>query len=634
MMRRWLGAALAAGLAVSQAFGAAAPATPSQLYEARCSHCHQGDVPRAPHLVTFQIMGAAPIYAALTEGTMREHVQDLSDAERRALANHLGGATRTAVPVKRCGPTVAQAPPSPPSLKGWGLNMENTRFVPAAVAGLDAAEVPRLAVKWVFAYPGASRARSQPSVWGSVVYVGSQDGTVYALDLDSGCAHWTFKADVEVRSAITADESGKRLFFGDIRGTLYAVDSADGGFIWRTQVDKHADVTLTGSPRYHQGRVYAPLSSKEWASAADPGYPCCTFRGGVTAVDAADGRILWTARSIAEEPVPVGRNATGLQRFAPAGAPIWNSPTLDPRRGWLYVGTGESYTSPAADTSDAVLAFDLESGRLAWSHQALAGDAWNMACFIGGGENCPEENGPDLDIGAPPMLVRLDDGKEILVAGQKSGHVFALDPDAGGKRLWTTRIGRGGFAGGVHWGMAAGEGRIYAPNADTVFTGLEQGEAKPGLFALDPANGEVLWYARAPDACAAEDRPACDPGFSAAVTAMPGVVFAGAFDGHLRAYRAADGKLLWDFDTNRPFTTVSGEQGHGGSIEADGPVVAEGHVLVNSGYLFGDRMAGNLLFAFAPKVNARSEENPRSEGILPSNSAQRPRKARFPDRDY
>ena len=225
--------------------------------------------------------------------------------------------------------------------------MENTRFVPAAVAGLDAADVPRLAVKWVFAYPGASRARSQPSVWGGVVYVGSQDGTVYALDLDSGCAHWTFKADVEVRSAITADESGKRLFFGDIRGTLYAVDSADGGFIWRTQVDKHPDVTLTGSPRYHQGRVYAPLSSKEWASAADPGYPCCTFRGGVTAVDASDGRILWTARSIAEEPVPVGRNATGLQRFAPAGAPIWNSPTLDPRRGWLYAGTGESYTSPA-----------------------------------------------------------------------------------------------------------------------------------------------------------------------------------------------------------------------------------------------------------------------------------------------
>ena len=591
----------AAPLALSPALRAAEPATPAQLYEARCAHCHQGDVPRAPHLVTFQIMGAAPIYAAITEGTMREHVQGLSDAERRALADHLGGATQPSVPVKRCGAALSPAPPSPPPTKGWGFDPENTRFVPAAVAGLDPADVPNLAVKWVFAYPGASRARSQPSVWGGMVYVGSQDGTVYALDLGSGCAHWTFKADVEVRSAITADESGKRLFFGDIRGALYAVDAANGGLIWQAQVDEHPDVTLTGSPRYHQGKVYAPLSSKEWASAADPGYPCCTFRGGVTAVDASDGRVLWTARSIAEEPVPVGRNASGAARFAPAGAPVWNSPTIDARRERLYVGTGESYTSPAADTSDAVLAFDLQSGGLAWHHQALARDAWNMACFIGGGENCPEENGPDFDIGAPPMLVRLHDGKEILVAGQKSGHVFALDPDAGGKRLWTTRIGRGGFAGGVHWGMAAGEGRIYAPNADTVFTGLEQGEATPGLFALNPANGEVLWYAPAPDVCAAEDRPACDPGYSAAVTAMPGVVFAGAFDGHLRAYRAADGELLWDFNTNRPFVTVSGEEGHGGSIDADGPVVADGHVLVNSGYLFGDRMAGNLLFAFAPE---------------------------------
>ena len=599
-MRGLLGAAALAALALSPTLRATEPASPAALFEARCNHCHQGTVPRAPHLVTFQIMGAEPIYAAITDGTMREHVEDLSDGERRALADYLGGATQSAVPVKRCSGPLDPMPPGPPRLNGWGFNLENTRFVPAAVAGLDAADVPRLAVKWVFAYPGASRARSQPSVHGGVVYVGSQDGTVYALDLDSGCARWTFKADVEVRSAITADESGRRLFFGDIRGELYAVDSAGGALIWRTRVEQHPEVTLTGSPRYHQGRVYAPLSSKEWASAADPGYPCCTFRGGVTTVDASDGRILWTAHSIAEAPMPVGRNPTGAQRFAPAGAPIWNSPTLDPRRGRLYAGTGEAYTSPAADTSDAVLAFDLESGRLAWSHQALARDAWNMACFIGGGENCPEENGPDLDIGAPPMLVRLNDGKEVLVAGQKSGHVFALDPDAGGKRLWKTRIGRGGFAGGVHWGMAAGEGRIYAPNADTVFTGLEQGVAKPGLFALDPASGEILWHAPAPDVCAAEDRPACDPGFSAAVTAMPGVVFAGAFDGHLRAYRATDGKLLWDFDTNHPFVTISGEEGHGGSIEADGPVVAEGHVLVNSGYLFGDRMAGNLLFAFAP----------------------------------
>lgn len=584
----------------------ASPATPAgiddpqALFDARCSHCHQGTVPRAPHLVTFQLIGSDAIYASITEGTMREHAKGLGEAQRRALANHLGGAAPATVPVKMCAAPMPPRTAGQPRSQGWGLNLENTRFIPAAIAKLAAAEVPKLAVKWVFAYPGASRARSQPSVHDGVVYVGSQSGAVHALDLASGCAYWTFKADAEVRSAVSPDESGQRLFFGDIRGHLYALRAKDGPLVWRTLVHDHPDVTLTGSPRYHEGRIYAPLSSKEWASAADPAYSCCTFRGGVVAVNAKDGRILWTSYAIPEAPQPVGKNSSGQTRFAPAGAPIWNSPTLDAKRQRLYSGTGESYTSPAVATSDAVLAFDMQTGALAWWHQSLAGDAWNMACFIGGGENCPEENGPDLDIGAPPMLMRLQDGREILVAGQKSGHVFALDPDDNGKLLWKVRLGRGGFAGGVHWGMAAGEGRIYAPIADTEFTGEEQGEPRPGLFALDPATGKVLWHTPAPDACSPEDRPACDPGLSAAVTAIPGLVFAGAFDGHLRAYAANDGRILWDFDTNRPFQTVSGEQGQGGSIEADGPVIAEGHVLVNSGYLFGGRMPGNLLFAFAP----------------------------------
>ncbi len=545
-------------------------------------------------------MGRGAIYASITTGLMQEHATTLSDVERHALADHLGGASRAASPVKMCTTRMPSERTSGPRLKDWGLNLENTRFVPAAVAELTPAQVPTLEVKWVFAYPGATRARSQPSVHDGVVYVGSQDGRVYALDLQSGCAYWSYQADTEVRSAVSLDDVGARLFFGDIRGNLYAVRSADGALLWRTLVHDHPDITLTGSPRYHTGRVYAPLSSKEWASAADPAYPCCTFRGGIVAVNAEDGRVLWTSHSIVAAPTPVGRNSSGLMRFAPAGAPIWNSPTLDVQRQRLYAGTGEAYTSPAAPTSDAILAFDMQSGALAWGRQSLAGDAWNMACFIGGGENCPAENGPDLDIGAPPMLVELDDGRQILVAGQKSGQVFALDPDADGRVLWRVRIGRGGFAGGVHWGMAAGEGRIYAPIADTEFTGQEQGKAKPGLFALDPATGKTLWHASAPDVCAPKDRPACDPGFSAAVTAMPGVVFAGAFDGHLRAYAAANGQLLWDFDTNREFITLSGEPGHGGAIEADGPVVVDGHVLVNSGYLFGGRMPGNLLFAFAP----------------------------------
>jgi len=581
-----------------------AAADPRALYQNRCAQCHEGGFPKAPHSVTFQMLGRNAIYAALTEGLMREHAAGLSDAEIQSLASHLGGSAVAAVPLKTCDEPWLPAEGLPTRIPhGWGMTPEGTRFIDADIARLDKADVPRLELKWAFAYPGATRARSQPAYYNGAVLMGSQDGTVYALDLQTGCAHWTFKAAVEVRNAISiaAASAGQpaRAFFGDLQGNVYALEANTGRLIWQNRANDHPHVTLTGAPRLHEDRLYVPLSSSEWAAAADPAYPCCTFRGGVVAMDTGSGEILWTAYSIPESPEPTGEtNAAGATRYHPSGAPIWNNPTVDVKRNRFYVGTGEAYTSPAADTSDSVLAFDLDSGELVWSFQATAGDAWNMACFIGGGTNCPEEDGPDVDFGASPMLITLPDGRDLVIAGQKLGVVYALNPDDG-SLVWQNKVGRGGFAGGIHWGMAASPERIYAPNADTVFSGRFKGERKPGLFALAPATGEILWFTPAPDVCAPEDKPACDPGLSAAVTAIPGVVFAGAFDGHLRAYDGATGEVLWDFDTNRAFETVSGDTAHGGSIEADGPVIVDGHVLVNSGYLFGDRMPGNVLLAFA-----------------------------------
>ncbi|MDH3644120.1 MAG: PQQ-binding-like beta-propeller repeat protein [Gammaproteobacteria bacterium] len=574
------------------------------VYLERCAQCHDQAFPKAPHRVTFQVIGREAIYAAITDGLMREHAADLSDEARHLLADHLGGSARPSVPPKVCADmATSEASIEGYPLQGWGLTLEGTRFVDAATAGVSKADAKNLKLKWAFAYPGATRARSQPSYYAGSILVGSQNGTVYALDLESGCMRWHFKAAAEVRNAISirtaVDGASALAFFGDIKGMVYAIDAADGTLVWQTQAGDHPAVTLTGSPRLYNNRLYVPLSSSEWASAADPAYACCTFRGAVVAMNAETGAIDWTTYSIPEAPAPTGElNAQGAQRFHPAGAPIWNSPTIDVQRGLLYVGTGEAYTSPAADTSDSVLAIDLETGELVWSFQATAGDAWNMACFIGGGTNCPAEDGPDLDIGAPPMLTTLSDGRDVIVVGQKSGSVYGLDPNADGKLIWHNKVGRGGFAGGIHWGMAASNDAVFAPNADTIFSGRFTGERKPGLFALDPSSGETLWFTAAPDVCAEADKPACDPGLSAAVTATPEVVFAGAFDGHLRAYDAANGEILWDYDTNRSFDTVSGEAAHGGSIESDGPVVVGGHVLVNSGYLFGDRMAGNVLLAF------------------------------------
>jgi len=575
-----------------------APFDPQAQFDSRCAHCHDGSVAKAPHQIKFQIIGRNAVAKTLHTGLMKIHAEGLTTDEIDALADHLGGAVAASVPVARC--EASEIPGALPELDGWSLNAEGTRYIPPDIAELAAAEVAGLALDWVFAYPGATRARSQPVPYGDALLVGSQGGAVYALDIDTGCAFWQFEADNEVRSALAIGKDGERAYFGDISGNLYAIDPKSGKQVWRTRVDSHADVTITGSPRLHQQTVYVPLSSSEWGSAADPGYPCCTFRGGVAAFDVATGDKRWTTYSIPKAPSPTGeRNELGAALHHPAGAPIWNTPTLDIERNQLYVGTGEAYTSPAADTSDSVLAIDLTSGKLNWHYQSIAGDAWNMACFIGGGANCPEEDGPDLDIGAPPMLLGNGD-QAMVVAGQKSGDVFALDPDSG-KLIWRNKVGRGGFAGGVHWGMATDGKQLYVPNADTVFTGRFTGERKPGLFALDPADGSVRWFTPAPDVCAEETRPACDPGLSAAVTAIDGVVFAGAFDGHLRAYDTATGNVLWDFDTNREFASVSGETASGGSIEADGPVVYRGRVMVNSGYLFGDRMAGNALLVFRPQ---------------------------------
>ena len=583
---------------------------PADIYHAICARCHEGGVPKAPHSVEFQMLGPQAILNALQSGVMKTQGASLSDHERRALAEYLGGAalpSPTSLRLKRCDAAHSKFDVAdPPPLAGWAMTLTGSRFVDARTADLDARDVPRLKLKWAFAFPGATRARSQPTEGGGALYVGSQDGTVYALDLGTGCVRWTFKAAAEVRVSPTLEpwrrgnrDAHPKLWFGDFGGNAYALDARSGALVWKRRVDSHPMLTITGSPRYYDGRLYVPMSSNEWASAADPSYPCCTFRGGVAALDATDGHVVWRSYTIPEEPRSNGmRNSAGAPRYAPAGVPVWNSPTIDVKRKRLYVGTGEGYTSPAAAQSDSVIAFDLETGRMIWWYQSIKHDAWNMACFIGGGPNCPRENGPDLDIGAPPVLHRLADGKDVLLVGEKSADVFALNPDDG-KLIWRVKYGRGGFAGGVHWGMAAAPSVLYAPSADTTFLGTERGVPKPGLFALNPETGAIKWFAKAPDVCKPETKPACDPGFSPPPTAIPGVVFQPSFDGWLRAYRESDGAMIWSFDTTRQFDTVSGVKAHGGSIESAGAIVVDGNVAVNSGYLFGGRMGGNVLLVFS-----------------------------------
>jgi polyvinyl alcohol dehydrogenase (cytochrome) len=584
------------------------------IYKQHCQMCHEGQIPKAPHKMFLQMLSGPTIVTALNEGLMQGQAAALTQDQRKEVAEYLSAAPLSAArdpkPAPSCKANAARFDLSKPPLKaGWGY--DNSRFVPAASAGLDAAGASKLRLKWAFAYPNALRARSQPHIAYGAIFVGSQDGTVYALDLKSGCVRWRFKASAEVRTAVVPYEAEvaqgarvqtPRVYFGDVLANLYSVEALTGKLRWRQKLDDHANATMTGTPTYRDGVLYAPVSSLEVTSAADPKYACCTFRGSVVALDAWSGERRWKSYTITEEPRPAATAANGTRVIAPSGAPVWNSPMVDVKRGVLYVGTGENYSSPADDRSDALLAFRLTDGKLLWSNQRFTGDAWNVGCMMKDNPNCPKENGPDVDFGAGTILITLPDGRDLLLAGQKNGFVFALDPDHAGALVWSARPGRGGTQGGVHFGMAAGEGRVYVPVSDMrdAHDGRPVvGPTQAGLHALDPATGKILWSTLADDRCG--DRKFCDAGISAAATAIPGVVFAGHMDGRFRAYDSTHGKVLFEFNADRAIATVSGARAHGGSFGGGGPAVRDGYVVVNSGYGLYFHMPGNVLLVFSAR---------------------------------
>ncbi len=583
----------------------------AEVFGTVCARCHAGaGTSRAPGYTSLSSMSPRAIYDALDRGRMQVHGDALEDAQKRAVAQWLTGREVAATPIPRSAYCRASPPlpgDAPIRWSGWGGDATGTGFRSAEQAGLTPDDIRRLELRWAFGFPDGTVSRSTPAVVGNHVLVGGQFGELFSLDLETGCLHWLVETDAAIRGAVVIGEGpgeGPSAFVVDFRSNAYAFDVATGDLQWRTgRVGAQQDASVTGSPAYHDGRLYVPISSMEVVNAGDPAHPCCTSSGEVVALDARDGTEVWRHRVIEEPAREVGRTEAGTPILAPSGAPVWSSPTVDAARGLLYIGTGENYTRPASATSDAVQALRLETGEVAWSFQATEGDAYNLACVAPSNrQNCPSPLGPDLDFGMAPILAAAPDGRPVLLAGQKAGIVWALDPDADGEVVWATRVGKGSALGGIHWGMAVDGRRVYAANSDTPFgmLGIEPDHpAAPGLFALELGGGEIVW--RAPDDPAAcEGRQGCVPGRSAAPTAIPGAVFSGGLDGHLRAYATGDGALLWDYDTARAFDTVNGVPARGGAIDGPGPVVAAGFVLVDSGYGLFNQMPGNVLLAFAP----------------------------------
>jgi polyvinyl alcohol dehydrogenase (cytochrome) len=599
--------ALGAGLAIAQD---APPVKPFltdrthglELYQARCASCHDAGGERTPRKDALIAMGPDAIVNALSRGVMRANAVGLSDDDIEAVAVYVTG--HAPLPPVAAGPEpnlCAHADPirlESGGWNGWSPDAANSRFQPKP--GLAAADVPKLKVKWTFAYGGSKN--TQVTAVGDRLFLGSNAGKIYSLNAKTGCAYWRYDAKGGVRTApvvarLAASPSGYAVFMGDDRANEFALDAMTGKLLWSTKLEAHARSMLTGASAVQGGVVYVPVSSAEEIATREPDYVCCSFRGSVVALKADTGKVIWKTYSVDQAPKPY-REAGGKHLTGPAGGAIWSAPTLDLKRGVLYATTGDSYTDVDTDGADAVMAIDLRSGQVKWRNQVTAKDNFMVGCPPGGGNspaNCPSPVGPDVDFGSSVMLRTLPNGHDILIAGQKSGIAYGLDPDSG-KTLWQVKLGRGGAAGGVEWGMAADKANAYVAIADGGRGGM------PGLNAVNLATGAVVWKTPTPVLpCPAGQR--CTLAQSAPVSAIPGVAFSGAIDGHLRAYDARTGAIVWDFDTAAgAYDTVNGIKGaKGGALDATGPVIVDGMVFQHSGYpgvMMGPG-GRNLLMAFS-----------------------------------
>jgi len=485
----------------------------------------------------------------------------------------------------------------------WQGSITGSRHNPAE-RRITAANVDGLRLRWAFAYRKTGLpARSQPAVVGDTLYVGSPDGTFYALDARTGSTRWSYTlppapgASPAVVSDSPAVADGK-VFFGDFAGRVYALRQRTGELVWSVRTETNPTAYHTSSPLYYRGRIYLGASSAENTLGAD--YPCCTFRGHLDALDADTGALAWRYYTV-PEPHAAGRWPSGATKYEPSGGGVWSTPVIDPATGTIYVGTGQNYTGSGGDF-DSVLALSARTGAVRWKQQVTRADTWRALCNDPNPEGyCPglhDGTALDYDLGSMPTLFWAN-GRRLVGIGQKSGVFHVFDARTGQivwRRQLSTPFPSGGIS-GLQWGGSYDGRRLY----------LATWYADPGtLFALDPATGDVLWRTPNPaDGCttggAAAYPDVCALAHTPAVSSTPGVVYEGSNDGKMRAYSAQTGAVLWTYDTIRDFPGVNGLTGHGSSISgAGGAVVAHGMLYVQAGYApFYPSTYGNVLLAFS-----------------------------------
>lgn len=571
------------------------------IFANKCATCHGNPaIVKAPSIKLLSGLDPHAILNALNNGKMQQQAKGLTIEQREAVAQFVSHKllTKTVIPNRAYAAFFFHGNGDDlHDYSGWGGDLEGTGFRSTAQAGITKANVSRLKLKWSFAFPDASEVRSKPALVGNLLIVGSSSGEVYALNRLTGKIAWQAKAVAAIRSGIVIEKNARTItaYFTDAATNVYAVDVKNGKVLWKVRAGGDPYSMNTGTLVVDDGKLLVPISSFEVLAAADSNYKCCTTSGGLAALDSKDGGKLWYHRVVEDAATAQGDKKNGKPFYGPSGAPVWCSPTVDQKKGLVYVGTGENYTQPTTTTSDAIQAIDIKTGKVVWDFQATPNDAWNASCPVL--VNCPGDTGKDFDFGMAPILVRNKNGGERLLAGQKSGMVYALEPQTG-KLLWKTRIGKGGMLGGIHWGMATDGKYVYAANADNS-SGLNTDDpnvvARPGIFKIDIFSGKVIWSTPAPAVQGTESNLAVN---SAAPVVLPGLLFAGSLDGHIRAYDTENGHIIWDYNTVQKYQTVDGVPGQGGSMDGGAPIISNGMLFVNSGYgEFGEK-PGNVILAF------------------------------------
>lgn len=590
----------------------------STIFGNQCEQCH-GRIESAPSVATLKKMTPEHIYFTLTKGEMVPMAKDLTDLEKRQIAEWVGGRMLGSQESGDASKMPNRCSVNPPlrsltsgSWNGWSPGLNNARFQDGKDANMTAAKVERLKLKWAFGFPAATETYAQPTIVDGTVFVSSDAGYVYSLDAETGCIHWSYDVGAGVRSAVVVGQPAApgstkvAAFFGDIRGNVYAIDASTGKQIWKVAIDPQPLSRITAGIVLYKHRLFVPVASLEEPASSSYNYHCCTFRGLVAALDAATGKQIWKTYTIPRVATKQ-LDAKGVSYLGPSGAGVWGALALDTKRNALYFGTGNAFSGPDVGSSDAVMALDVDSGKLLWSKQDEAEDIWHTGCPQGPAPPgfapkpvfkrppgfkprqrppvpanywCADPEGPDWDVSSGPMIANLPNGRSLVIIGSKSGLVWGHDPDAKGSVVWREDSARGEIV----FGGALEEGKAYF--------NFRNG----GVAALRVSDGVEEWYTP----ITPQESMSTHPGFTAGVTAVPGVIFAAGLDGTVHALNAFNGNPIWQFNTARDFQTVNGVAAHGGSIGSAGVTVANGMLFVTSGFTgFQNGVPGNLLLAFS-----------------------------------